>query len=125
MDFYQDDLFKSLVVQILNEPFAVTHGFDEKDLFTACELILETQNVPATKMESFEKTRSLVSLLLCHLDLERVADFPSGALGGFVKTEVSAELAFKALMKIEKALEDAKADLVHTSNPKFEGKKAA
>lgn len=125
MDFYQDDLFKSLTSQLLKEPFALEKDLKNKDLALACEITQEAWESPKPKTESLENVRALICLLLCHLDLAGLTDFPKGKLVNFIKTETTPHRAVTALLKIESALSEAKAELGLFGELVSEDKKAA
>lgn len=111
MDFYQDELFKTLVTQLLNEPFALEQDLKNLDLASACKLTQEARESLAPQTDSLENVRALLLLVLCHLDLTGLTDFPRGKLGNFVTEEPSSKKIVAALLKAEAALNEAKAEL--------------
>jgi len=125
MDFYKDEIFRSLVTQLLQEPFATQNEFENKDLFSACQTVLELSGTAVTSNDSLEKTRALISLVLCHLDLAMVQDFPKGKLSVFKNPISPNEVQSRALSKIEEALREARLELgLFSETPDFD-KKAA
>lgn len=125
MDFYQDDLFKTLTSQLLKEPFAQEKDLKNKDLALACEVTQEAWESQNPKTESLENVRALICLLLSHLDLAGLTDFPKGKLVNFIKTETPSQRAVNAMLKIESALNEAKAELGFFNELVSDDKKAA
>lgn len=125
MDFYQDELFKSLTTQLLKEPFAIEQDLKNLDLASACNLIQEAWKSETPKTESLENVRALICLLLSHLDLAGLTDFPQGKLDNFVILDSTPHKAVDALVKAEAALKEAKAELGIFSDFISTDKKAA
>jgi len=125
MDFYQDELFRSLVTQILKEPFAVEMNLREKDLASVCEIVCRYWDSAPTERQKVENTRTLLLLILSHLDLSAVTDFPEGKIENFSQKEVFTKRAEELLFEAEEALRKAKEELAYLSEEVLTNKKAA
>lgn len=130
MDFYQDELFRSLVTQILKDPFAVEMNFREKDLASVCEIVCRfwesapSESAPSEKGK-IENTRTLLLLILSHLDLSAITDFPKGKIENFSQKAVFTQRVEELLFEAEEALRKAKEELTSLSGEVLTDKKAA
>jgi hypothetical protein len=84
MDFYQDQIFRELVQELLLEPFAQRHSFHEKNLPRVCHEIESSHNSLDAKTESYQKSRDAVCLILSHLEMSGLSEMPEGTLGTFI-----------------------------------------
>jgi len=92
MDFYQDNLFKSLLKELLAEPYAQSSVFNLKTLETVSKQILkdsQTLQKEDPHFQSFERSKALLVLLLTHLELAGIQEFPKGMMTPFFGTEFS------------------------------------
>lgn len=101
MDLYQDSLFKSLVRDLLNEPYSQQRGFFTKPFESVCseveldaEVFLGTASSNIFEQEkekqSFERVKATVFLILSYLDLSGVFTFPETPMGAFFPADFSA-----------------------------------
>ena len=88
MDFYQDQIFRELVQELLLEPFAQRHHFHEKNLLGVCQEIELGFNSLDAQTESYQKSRDSVCLILSHLEISGLSEMPEGTLGTFIGNKV-------------------------------------
>lgn len=101
MDFYQDNLFKSLVRDLLNESYSQQRGFLTKPFESVCseveldaEVFLGTASSNIFEQEkekqSFERVKATLFLILSYMDLSGVTTFPEAPMGAFFPADFSA-----------------------------------
>lgn len=81
MNFQADQILKQLVLEFLEEPFAQRQRFHEKDLSTVCQEIESTFHSLEANTASYEKSRDLLCLILCQLELLGCSEMPAINLG--------------------------------------------
>jgi len=85
MDFYQDQIFRELVRELLLEPFAQRHHFQEKNLQTVCREVELAFNSLDGQTVSYQKTRDAVCLILSHLEISGLSELPEGTLSALIE----------------------------------------
>lgn len=84
MDFLQDQLIRVLVRDLVDEPFAQKHQFLEKDLESICQFIQSAFDTEEGQTQSYQKTRDVLCLILCHLDLLGLSEMPKVKLAALI-----------------------------------------
>lgn len=113
MNFYQDELLKQMLEELLREPYAKVCFFRFKNLETIAEEVCQASEILSSQhplFSSFEKSKSLLCLILSYLEVSGFSDLPKGAIASLDDSHslTSSEKTFTSLISILSDLREQK-----------------